>query len=168
MKILSSLCSRKTLIFVPIGFFLLSVQFFSCTGDNACKQSRNVSLTVNFRTPTKKSEKDTVLPYLTIYGIPHSDSLLYDSASVAKVTLPLNPSLDTTGFVFQCNNLSDTILLAYSRSLHLLSYECGFVTFFRLKGAEVHGNMSDSLYIVNPDVTTENNTNIILYFWPGL
>jgi hypothetical protein len=61
----------------------------SCTGDNACKQSRDVFLMVSFRTTVHNTEHDTTLSYLTVYGLGRSDSLLYDSAQVNKVSLPL-------------------------------------------------------------------------------
>ena len=149
------------------AFQIAAIIFFlgeSCSGDNACKQSRDVYLVVSFRTTIPKIEHDTTLSDLTIYGLTRSDSLLYDSASVSKILLPLNPSSDTTGFVFACRDAVDTFMVVYARQPHLLSYECGFVMYYRLNQAFLLGNLADSLRILQSDVTTDNGTNIYLYF----
>jgi len=136
----------------------------SCTGDNACKQSRDVFLMVSFRSTVHNTEHDTTLSYLTVYGLRRSDSLLYDSAQVNKVSLPLNPSTDSTGFVFACHDAVDTLMVVYNRQPHLLSYECGFVMYYRLIQVTIRGNLADSLHIIQSDVTTDNGTNIHMYY----
>jgi len=147
-------------IFAAVIFFLVN----SCTGDNACKQSRDVYLVVSFRTTFPKTEHDTTLPDLSVYGLSHSDSLLYDSANVSKVSLPLNPSSDSTGFVLTCRADVDTLMLVYTRQPHLISYECGFVMYYRLIQASLRGHLADSLRIIQSVVTTDNVTNINIYF----
>ena len=150
-----------TAFLIASGICFLGV---SCTGDNACKQSRDVYLVVSFRTSFPRTEHDTTLPDLTVYGLTRSDSLLYDSARVSKVSLPLNPSSDTTGFVFSCRDAADTFMVVCTRQPHLLSYECGFVMYYRLIQVFLRGNLADSLRIIQSDVTTDHGTNIHLYF----
>jgi len=142
------------------GLFLLN----SCEPDTACKLSRNVELHISFKTWSDGTLQDTSISDLSIFGISREDSLLYDKSSVETVSLPLNPSSDSVSFVFTQNEQHDTLLLTYNREIYMLSIECGFITRYKIISASVRGQMADSLSIPESLVSTDDVTNINLYY----
>lgn len=150
---------QRILLFMLVGGLLTS-----CAGDDACKLTRDVYLHITFRTPVPKTLHDTTLQNLTVYGWANEDSLLYDSASVSKIKLPLDPSADSAIFMMKSGPRTDTLRFRYQRQLHLISYECGFVVFYQLNEVTRFGNFADSFHIINPSVNTDDATNLFLYY----
>ncbi len=143
------------------GFCLL---FFSCESEESCEQSTVSALNAGFYTIVDSLPESTKIDNFTVYGIGRADSLIYDQASsVGNFILPLSPSCDTTGFVFTLGAETDTVIFLYSRELHLLSMECGFVTYYYIEKIDNTSNTIDSVIVVNEKVTTGNDENIQIY-----
>lgn len=151
---------RVGLLYVT-GFCLL---FFSCESEESCEQSTVSALNAGFYSILDSIPESTSVDNFTVYGIGREDSLIYDQASsVGSFVLPLSPSCDTTGFVFTLGAATDTVTFLYSRELHLLSMECGFVTYYYIERIDNTSNTIDSISVVNKKVTTGDDENIQIY-----
>lgn len=151
---------RISLLYIT-GFCLL---FFSCESEESCEQSTVSALNAGFYSIQDSIPESTTVDNFTIYGIGSEDSLIYDQASsVGSFILPLSPSCDTTGFVFTLGAATDTVTFLYSRELHMLSMECGFVTYYYIERIDNTSNTIDSISVVNKKVTTGDDENIQIY-----
>ena len=152
---------RKICLLFITGFCLL---LFSCESNESCEQSTVSLLNAGFYTIVDSIPESTKVNDFTVYGIGRADSLIYDqSNSIGSFVLPLSPSCDTTGFVFNLGAETDTIIFLYSRELHLLSMECGFATYYYIERIDNTSNTIDSVIVVNEKVTTGDDENIQIY-----
>lgn len=152
---------RRICFLYLTGFCLL---FVSCESEKSCEQPTVSLLNAGFYSVQDSIHEAASVDSFTVYGIGRADSLLYDQAnSVVSFDLSLSPSSDTTGFVLSLGTKTDTVIFLYSRELHLLSMECGFVTYYYIESIKNTSNAIDSVKVVNKKVTTGDEENIQIY-----
>ena len=124
---------------LPLSLLLLIT---SCATQEVCDDDNQAYLFAQFRTEGDGGERDTTMVGMTIYGIREGrpDSLLYDSTSMSKAQLPLDPNNDITSFVFSNAVEQDTLVLTHSSEIYLISYDCGFASRFSLVEYTASGN----------------------------
>jgi len=115
-------------LFLPVIFIFL--YFFSSCDENTCEEPTDVNLKIGFYTIKNNRETDSVVNNLTIYGIGREDSLIYNQAIAKKIILPLNQLSDTSIFSIRINDNEDICAFYYSRTVRLISHDCGFITEF--------------------------------------
>lgn len=117
---------------------LTSITFLGCQGDTVCEEATTTSLRMGFYTLTSEEQATaTSIDSLTIFGLNRPEDRIYDNQrDVARIELPLNPSIDSTAFVFIFPENTDTLWFGYSRIPHLVSVDCGFTLFFEMESME--------------------------------
>jgi len=109
---------------------------------------------------------DTMLNDLYILGIGREDSLLYDSAHVSELFLPLSMHSDTTGFIVRVRTLTDTLWFSYTRDLSYVSGECGMAVEMNIDTVWHTDRFLDSVAIIQPLIRyNENVENIKIYIY---
>jgi hypothetical protein len=151
---------------LPLSLLLL---FFSCATQEVCDDDNQSYLVAQFRTEGDGEESDTIMGGMTIYGIRDGkpDSLLYDSTSMSKAQLPLDPNHDITSFVFSNTIQQDTLVLTHSSEIYLISQDCGFASRFSLVEYTASGNWLKEikLRIGEIDATLEiDEEHLRIYF----
>ncbi|MCK4746989.1 MAG: hypothetical protein KAT15_08140, partial [Bacteroidales bacterium] len=112
---------------------------------------------------------DTIVPGISIYGIREGkpDSLLYDSSSVARVELPLDPTNDQSRFVMTVAEETDTLVLIHSSEAYLISYSSGFASRFTLVDFTATGEMIVDTELISASIDAElesNEEHLWIYF----
>ena len=151
---------------LPLSLLLL---FASCATQEVCDDDNQSYLIAQFRTEEDGVERDTIMGGMTIYGIREGkpDSLLYDSISISKAQLPLDPNNDITSFVFSNAVEQDTLVLTHSSEIYLISYDCGFTSRFSLEEYTASGTWLKEIVLRNGeiDATLENDEeHLRIYF----
>lgn len=138
--------------------------FFSCK-ETACDLQTKSLLKIGFYTKIKDVAVLTPSDSLTIYGIGKEGDLLYDTSNnISSVYIPLSQNQDFSSFVINSNDTLDTLSISYTRTLKLISQECGFATIFEISSATLSKNRFDSIKIIKPIIDTEYEENIRIYF----
>ena len=108
----------------------------SCATQDVCDDDNQAYMVTKFKTIEDDGLiGDTILSGMTIYGIREgkADSLIYDSISMSKAVLPLDPNNDITRFVLSNGISMDTVILTHSSEVYLINYTCGFGSRFSLE-----------------------------------
>lgn len=143
---------------------IVLISFFSCE-EKMCEQNTLTLLNIGFFKYISDSDQKLILNNLTVYGIGREDSLLYNNQDgLTNIYLPLSPIYDTSNFVFLIDNNPDTLFLTLKRELHLVSFECGFSTFFTIVSLEHSKNNIDSISLINSMIDNSNEQNLKIYF----
>lgn len=153
-----------------ISFFIfLFTCFVSCNNDETCRKDRFVTMNVKFYQDTiSVNTGDTVtqslsVDSLTIYGL-GVDSILYkNKKKVSSVQLPLNLFAGESSFVLICNDTYDTLTVRHTNKNKFLSLECGNIRVHHIDSAIATGHFFPRATIINPDVNTDDETNIQLH-----
>lgn len=148
---------------------LLPVLFISCSPQDICNENNDSELVVRFKMAQVDPVSDTLIPGVTLFGLREgkADSLLYDSMTVSRVVLPLDPHHDFSRFVLNVDNLWDTILVDHSVEAYLLSYTCGFAALFTVKATDHTGEMITDMEIINAVVDADleqDEEHLWIYF----
>lgn len=143
------------------SIFLFVVLCTGCSTQDICDDDNQSYLVARFLTVNNGEESDTTLTGLYVYGIRDElpGGLIYDSATVQKIMLPLDPNRDVTRYIFMRENQEDTLDILYSREAYLISYNCGFAARFYLDGPGHNGNLFTDIEVVNAQVDAETETN---------
>jgi hypothetical protein len=91
------------------GILFCTLFLTSCSTGNICVETPQTYLNAGFYQVVNGEEKDTSLQDFTAFGIPGTDSLLYDEAdNISAISLPLSPLDDQCSFVFSFS-IPDTV-----------------------------------------------------------
>ena len=137
--------------------FILLLVFGSCTTQDVCDDDNQSILVARFRTMDSGEITDTIVPGISIYGIREglTDSLLYDSSTVGRIELPLDPGHDQSRFVMSTVEKRDTLILVHSSEAYLISYNCGFAARFTLVDYTNTGNMILDFELISSTIDAE-------------
>lgn len=125
---------------LPVCFLLL---VFSCTTQEVCDDSGQSELVARFKTLEEDVISDTIISGVTMYGIREGkpDSLLYDSITVSKISLPLDSHHDFSRFILKINEQTDTLGIIHTSEFYMISYTCGFATLFFVHEVSYDSNL---------------------------
>ena len=148
---------------------LLLMMLISCTTQDICNGDNDSDLVARFKVAGSVPVADTIMPGVTLFGIREgqSDSLLYDSITLSRIVLPLDPHNDHSRFVLSINDQSDTIRINHTTETYLLSYTCGFATLFTVQGIDHTERMVNDIEIINAVIDAEleqNEEHLWIYF----
>ena len=107
----------------------------SCATEAICDDDNQSYMVARFKTLEDGLVSDSIVSGMTIYGIREgkADSLLYDSISMSRAELPLDPNNDISRFVLSNGISRDTVFLSHSSEVYLINYTCGFASRFTLE-----------------------------------
>jgi Family of unknown function (DUF6452) len=146
----------------PVILLIIIKIIASCAPDT-CIQETTSFLNAGFY----KTGTNTPLPpdSVTVFGIGNETNILYGKAlNPTSVSLPLNASSTTCGFVMKINNMTDTLKFIYTSYPHLISKECGITFFFSLDSVMVSGNVIDTVAVINKNIAIFNAENIRIFY----
>jgi len=131
---------------------------------DTCREQSSWALRVGFyRVDTTGgviTPKDSALRYILI----NSDNSILDSSGLAKVSLGLYQSRDTTKFSITLNAWrSATLYAVYQHERVFENYKCGFRTNFFLDTIYTVPKICDSIIIVYPNITDVYQENCRFY-----
>jgi hypothetical protein len=134
-----------------------------------CEESNRTAMVANFYDSETGLAK--TMQNMTVKGI--DNDVLYDGGSLKTLLLPLNPAVDSTGYVIVNDTIAiDTIIIRYTRHPGFISSECGCVTYSNITDDIGKTNHSiKEITITNRGVTTVsyrenvvNAENIGIYY----
>ena len=151
--------------------YLLTLLFFlaSCGRQDICDDDSQSLLVTRFKTMVEDDIADTTMEAMSIYGIREgkADSLLYDSMSLSRAELPLDPNLTFSQFVLSNKIRQDTLLIRYSSEAYLISYTCGFAARFTLNQFTNSGSWISDIELIEGEIDAElesNEEHLRIYF----
>lgn len=141
----------RILILLLLGFAA------GCISVDVCDENYDSELVARFKTWQEGELADTTVSIFSLYGIRDGlpDSLLYDSIPASGFTVPLDPHLESSSFVLQINDQTDTLLVSYGHEVYLISYSCGFANLFSLDLVETRSGVIKSDTILNYMIDAE-------------
>lgn len=143
-------------------YLLTLVLFFaSCATQDVCDDDSQSLLVARFKTLEDNEVADTIMDAMSIYGIREgkADSLLYDSMSMSRAELPLDPNLSFSHFVLSNEIRQDTLMISYSSEAYLISYTCGFAARFTLEQFTNSGSWINDMRLIEGEIDAELETN---------
>lgn len=143
-------------------FTCIFILMLSCTQDDTCRTDKQVNMQLNFYSAEKNSKVQ--IDSLSIHTI-DIDSILYNnSKKVSSIKLPLNPQAEQTVFVFQFNEIHDTLDIRYTNKEYFVSYACGMVISHELDTVYFTKHAISDLKIMNYQIDPNNAEHIQIYF----
>lgn len=109
---------RRTGIFWSITVLLLS----SCNNIPDCDDSNTLEVVLQFRDSTNTA------PELEIFDRIESLNqgfIFIEDSTLSMVTLEIDPTDTLTGYIFEGEGLTDTLILSYGQNQLLRSVQCG-------------------------------------------
>ena len=147
----------------------LMMVLLSCATQDICDDDNQSLLVARFKSASTGQVSDTVVSGLSIFGIREGkpDSLLYDSATLGSIGIPLDPNRPESVFVMSAGLKTDTLAVRHSSEVYLISYSCGFAALFTLEEIDHKGELIRDTEIINVSVDAETETDeehIRIYF----
>jgi len=144
------------------GILLIMLSLLlSCT-EESCEQDTEVFAHAGFY--SSESSEQINIDSLDIFGLGIPDSSLYEMAVLDNISLPLNPSTLSCGFVIINGGRSDTIVLRYQPKLEFLSKACGYIYTFELEEVLFTTNDIFNISISINSVSPGDEENIQIFF----
>jgi hypothetical protein len=135
-----------------------ALMLFVCSCEEFCEGSNRTAAVINFYSAETKLSATVRVDALQGVG---NDSVLFRSASLQSVLLPLKPGADTTAYIIRTSMVAgdvmvaetDTLIIVYTRHAGFVSSECGCAGFAEITSAYVGGrHLIDSVAVSNPNV----------------
>ncbi len=146
---------------LPGILIVLLALFSSC--ENECFHKPLSMLNADFFTIDEGEEGEVTVDDVSVFAIGREDTLLYDSASVRRISMPLDPNSDITAFVLLFGDIADTLTFHHTAAPYFYSYECGFVLHFDVSSFEHTTNIIDSLKLERPEITHKYEKHLKIY-----
>jgi len=155
---------RRFIFYLSIFYLFLIAFLSSCQKDEECNKSTESLMKIDFFIIDEGTEQGVNVNDISVYGIGHEDSLLYEHDTISSVLLPLSPASETLGYVLTIGTFKDTVSFAYSINTYLESIECGFISNYEISSIQNSQNTIDTIKIINNIVTTKDEDHIKIFF----
>lgn len=111
------------------------------------------------------SKKDSTPSNVSAFGYGMT-ALIYDTAKVQEIFLPLKFDADSSIFIFKISQKTDTIIFYHSKEQIYISDEDGFAFNMHLNKIAFTNNIIDSAAFSNPEIIyNETLENVQLYLY---
>lgn len=144
----------------------LLVSICGC-GDSSgqCYTETDVLLYADFLNDS--THKAQSVAYVSVIGV-GSDSMLYDSARVSRIALPLMPNNETTAYdlsfdIDSARRYTARLTFQHSNSPLVLSMECGGIVTHQLRSMSCSSDFITDWAIVNDQVINKESTHVHLF-----
>ncbi len=148
-------------------FFLLFFLITSCEKDDICLEGSLNTNRVTIGFIDMEYQDTTVINLRNIKGI-NKDSIIHTNITLDKLKLPLNISSNKTEYIFDYNDITDTLSINYKAIHQYLNRGCGFISNFILnKSSENIDNLEGwikQVSIANDSIFNEEKTNLYIHF----
>jgi hypothetical protein len=92
------------------------------------------------------------------------DTILTKEKKVSVFTYTLDPANTHSTMLFKINNVTDTVVIAYTTSPYYISAACGYTICQSITGLTWTDHIIDSLVLEHKSVTLNAKSNIRLYY----
>ena len=146
-----------------------------CSSSDLCMQEMKVRLKVEFKemkydTSSEQFKEQTKNLNVIVNG-DGVDSLLYDSAKLSVMELPLQMNDNMSVFVVRqlCESendtcyIADTLWVKHENSVEFVSVECGSVIVNKIEDVQWTVNRIDSVTVLDPNVNRAGKNNLKIY-----
>jgi hypothetical protein len=146
-----------------IGAVLMLILELASCSKQACYD--NTDPVMNASLLASGTGHDTSAVSLIVRGMTATDTIDFvDAKSVSHFSVPLDPGNDVTIFYIILNGVTDTAVIKYDRTPHLVSAECGYTIVSELTGLSTTHNIIDTLFIENNSVNLNGKRNLHLFY----
>ena len=146
---------------IPALVIIASTLWVSCATEG-CYEDTEAFLSVNLY--VTDAQMQTSIDSLTVYGTGRADSMIYQNAILKTLTLPMDPSATTCGFVISNGTITDTITVTYSGKYHFISKPCGYTYLYNVSGVRFTRNRLDNVLVINNDVGLYAKENLRAFY----
>jgi len=156
---------------------IMGILITGCSSSDLCMQEMKVRLKVDFKqmkydTSSEQYKEQTKEVSVIVHG-KGIDSLLYDSATLNTMELPLQINDSISVFVIKQaytpegdtvpTYVTDTLWVKHENSIEFVSVECGAVVVNDIKAVLWTINRIDSVSISDRSVNRTGNSNLKIY-----
>lgn len=161
-----------------IILFLITFSLVSCEKDDICDETTSTTpqVVIEFYNAASPNTLKNV-SNLKVVANGFTEALT-ETTGVSKIKVPLQINLDATTWQFIENGLdtdttndnADVLTFNYSHNDVFVSRACGYKTIFNLTNSNTNlvtsdaDNWIDHITIIQPNIETENETHIKIYF----
>lgn len=153
---------------IPKKYLLLlftALVMVACdTADTKCREDVRVRLKAGFYTIKDKKATTLAVDSITLKGL-NVDSLLYNnSKKVSSVSLPLNALEPKSVFELLCNDIKDTVTVAYTTNdAYFISLGCGCIAKHTISKVSYTTHFIDSIQLIYKDVLNVDIEHVKIY-----
>ncbi len=143
-----------------MGLLMAGSLLSACDPEEPCISSPGI-YQIGFFSFNDAGEKEArQFNFDEVYAIGRDSSFFVQNhPGISSLRLALNPSVDTTTFVFRYENGADTLALNYRRTINVISPECGpGVSFSELN---ITKHTFDSLKLVTTEIAFNSAGNVL-------
>jgi len=146
-----------------IGAVLMLILELASCSKQACYD--NTDPVMNASLLASGTGHDTSAVSLIVRGMTATDTIDFvDAKSVSNFSVPLDPGNDVTIFYIILDGVTDTAVITYDRTPHLVSAECGYTFVSELTGLSTTHNIIDTILIENNSVNLNGKRNLHLFY----
>lgn len=147
------------------GLAIVCLLLQACNNQDLCRSNQHAAQ-IRLLSLYASSDKDTTMT-VSAHGLGRTDSV-YAKESLSSLYLPLDfdGDPDTTSYVLNLDNSTDTLHIVHRKELDFVSGDCGYVFKFDIDTVWFTKNAIDSAYINLSTIKyDENAVNIKLYIY---
>ncbi|MEZ4999437.1 MAG: DUF6452 family protein [Bacteroidales bacterium] len=133
----------------------------SCTSEK-CEEETEAYL--NMTIQVTDSEAGTKPDSITIWGVGHEADLLYDTATVSIVKLPLDPSSGQVDFVIRRGSEEDLLTIKYRSEGRFISKPCGYGFIYFITEVNHTTSRIENILIINDEVNPGDEENLRTFY----
>ncbi len=141
--------------FLPLGILLLL--FASCLDEPDCISTASNKVQIALKRLDFDSARTVIFDSIQVYS---TDSVFYKSDTVTVLSLPINPGITETTFLFFYELKMDSLVLSYTRETKIVSPKCGAFNYFQELG--VVSTSFSQVTVANTQLSTGGSTNLTI------
>ena len=141
--------------FLPLGILLLL--FASCLDEPDCISTASNKVQIALKRLDFDSARTVIFDSIQVYS---TDSVFYKSDTVTVLSLPVNPGITETTFLFYYELKMDSLVLSYTRETKMVSPKCGAFNYFQELG--VVSTSFSQVTVANTQLSTGGSTNLTI------
>ena len=141
--------------FLPLGILLLL--FASCLDEPDCISTASNKVQIALKRLDVDSARIVIFDSIQVYS---TDSVFYKSDTVTVLSLPVNPGITETTFLFYYELKMDSLVLSYTRETKMVSPKCGAFNYFQELG--VVSTSFSQVTVDNTQLSTGGSTNLTI------
>lgn len=161
-----------------IALLLIAFSFSGCEKDDICDPATSTTpgVVIEFYDVDNPNTLQAVTNLRVV--APGFTNAVAGTTGVSKITVPIKTTVDTTTLEFiengadtdTTNDNTDVLTFTYTRETIYVSRACGYKVIFDLTNTNTNlvatdaDNWIDHIVITQPNIETENETHIKIYF----
>ena len=146
-------------IYNAILLIMMAALFLISCDDTICSNLYTSNINISFFDSQSRNSKTLIVDSIGALG---TDSIFYREDTASLYILPVNTISDSTVFIFFSNENIDTITVSYTRTISLLSKDCGYSQAF--EQLNVPYTSFPEVIVKSSVLSITNDDDIEIYF----